>query len=204
MNDEKGCWRETAPTRGLTWGQDIVGDDFANRLDALGCFGQDVRLLEIGPGYGRVLKSMLEKCVLFDSYLGIDLSEKNIQYLRSNFGAPGIDFFIGDAEIFSHAELFDVVFSSLTFKHFHPDCKKAIANLKKLIEDDGKLVFDFWHGTDNADMRGHWESCNCFLKPYATYEIEAILVECGFVVQSFGFVQHGDKTRDLVCATKKG
>ena len=54
-------WEKTAPNAGLTWGEEISGDAFIDKANANNAFGAEKVVLEIGPGYGRLLKSIQEK-----------------------------------------------------------------------------------------------------------------------------------------------
>src|ERR1700723_553092 len=76
---------ETARTRSresprdghLTWGKTLEGDNFIQKVAAYGGFGPDKSVMEVGPGYGRLLKALLRTQMPFKDYLGIDISEKN-------------------------------------------------------------------------------------------------------------------------------
>src|SRR5918996_4267359 len=49
-------WRDAPPGRGLTWGDELSGDSAAEAAQAHGAFGEGRTVLEVGPGYGRVLE----------------------------------------------------------------------------------------------------------------------------------------------------
>src|SRR5437879_813442 len=78
-------WRFTQPTVDLTWGTSLTGDAFVQVASTSKPFGPDKSILEIGPGYGRILKSCLELEVPFQSYLGLDISASNVEWLRKTF-----------------------------------------------------------------------------------------------------------------------
>jgi tRNA G46 methylase TrmB len=56
----------------LTWGIEVSGADFIHKASSYGAFGPDKSLLEIGPGYGRLLKSIIDQNLPFKSYLGVE------------------------------------------------------------------------------------------------------------------------------------
>ena len=84
----KTRWRNAAPTLSLTWDVPLSGDPFVKKVLSYHPFGADKAVLEIGPGYGRLLKSMLEHGVPMRHYLGVDISENNVQLLKRTFPDP--------------------------------------------------------------------------------------------------------------------
>ena len=85
-------------------------------------------MLEVGAGYGRLLRSFLDLGIPFREYYGLDISEQNIEYLRKQFAHPAIHFMWADVEEASLPFRFDVGFSSLTFKHLYPSFKASLRN----------------------------------------------------------------------------
>jgi 2-polyprenyl-3-methyl-5-hydroxy-6-metoxy-1,4-benzoquinol methylase len=82
----KTRWQNVEPDAGLTWGrQDINGDNFIQKVLVYGGFGREKNVLEIGPGWGRLLIALLKQNISFKSYTGVDLSAKNIEYLKRKY-----------------------------------------------------------------------------------------------------------------------
>ena len=91
-------WRYVHPDAGLTWGLELTGDGFIAKVAEYDAFRPDTSILEIGPGYGRLLKACLDRGVEFDEYLGVDISPLNVEHLRRRFTDPRTTFIVADAE----------------------------------------------------------------------------------------------------------
>ncbi len=126
-------WRESPPDSHLTWGKTLEGDNFIQKVAAYGGFGRDKSVMEVGPGYGRLLKALLRNRMPFKDYLGIDISEKNVAHLKGAFPVPNIDFVRADIETFSLDRSFDLFYSSLTLKHFFPSFEAALRNVSSRL-----------------------------------------------------------------------
>src|SRR3954453_5988054 len=85
-------WRAARPDVDLTWGAELTGDAFIDKAVAAGAFGEDKAVVEVGPGYGRLLRSAIERGAQFVSWAGIDLSEQNVRHLEQTFDEPGVSF----------------------------------------------------------------------------------------------------------------
>ena len=59
----KRRWREAPPDRGLTWGDEVSGEPAVEAAERFGVFGADHTVLEVGPGYGRILGAALARGV---------------------------------------------------------------------------------------------------------------------------------------------
>src|SRR5215208_1581789 len=124
-------WEQANADLGLTWGKEVSGDAFIKRLLMYYTTTNTIsgkNILEIGPGSGRLLKAILKENLPFKKYYGIDISEKNIAYLKKTFQMPNIHFIHGNAENVNLNTTFDIAISSLTFKHMYPSFEKALAN----------------------------------------------------------------------------
>src|SRR2546427_9443835 len=91
-------WQETRPDPDLTWGHDRSGDSFVRAAQEWHAFGPDRSVLEVGPGYGRILRSCIALGVPFKSYCGLDISAANVSYLQQRFGRHTVSFVNGDVE----------------------------------------------------------------------------------------------------------
>ena len=117
----KRRWREAPPDAGLTWGDEVSGEPAVEAAQRYGVFGPDHAVLEIGPGYGRILGAALARGVEFRRYIGLDLSEENVRPPASRPSTiPGSRSVCGDVESASFDEPLDAAYSFLTFKHIYP------------------------------------------------------------------------------------
>ena len=84
-------WRETTPNLGLTWGLELSAAPFITAVEKHGGFkgggSNGPRVLEIGPGYGRLLGGAIDMGMPFERWTGLDLSEKNVAHLSAKFPA---------------------------------------------------------------------------------------------------------------------
>jgi len=142
-------WKETGPDAGLTWGQDINGDKFIELAKKYNLFSPEKNILELGPGYGRILKSIISKNVPFKHYTGIDISKKNIDMLRKNFNKPNIEFLEGSFTEVSLDRKYDVVLSSLTLKHQFPTFYNSLKNITNFVNNGGKFFFDLLENNES-------------------------------------------------------
>lgn len=189
-------WREARPRLDLTFGEALSGRGFVAKLAEHAELTEDTRILEIGPGYGRLLSAYLERGLPFSSYTGLDLSEFNVGHLRERFDDPRISFFQGDANSASIPE-FDLGISSLVFKHFYPTFEAALANCASAMSAQGRFVFDLLEG-----KRAYFEHDDAtYVHCYEPPDVEEIVARAGLRVLGFDQVEHGpDRTRLLVVA----
>jgi SAM-dependent methyltransferase len=193
----KKRWRESEPERGLTWGKIISGNHFVKKMQSYMNFDNEKKILEIGPGYGRLLKSCLEMKIPFKKYVGLDISQKNVDFLKSTFQDESIEFINGDVENYVFSEKFDIVCSSLTFKHLFPSFEKALENIIKYINPGGIIFFDLLEG----NKRIFEEDLVTYVHSYTRKEVTDILRKISLDLVSFDQVKHAaDCIRLLVVA----
>jgi SAM-dependent methyltransferase len=192
-------WREALPVTHLTWGKEVSGDAFILKADAYGAFGPDKRLLEIGPGYGRLLKSLIKHGAAFKSYAGVDLSAENVRYLRETFAGEGFEFVHGDVESVRLEAGFDVVMSSLTFKHLFPSFRGALGHLAAQANPGCLFLFDLIEGVGK-----HFEHDGItYIRSYTRPEVSDALAGAGLKLVAFDEVRHdAEHARLLVVARK--
>jgi len=192
-------WREATPTANLTWDTELTGDAFIEKVAATGAFGPETDVLEIGPGYGRLLRACLDAGVGFRTYVGVDLSAENVAHLQQRFGTDTVSFINRDIETVELDSDVDLVISSLTLKHLYPSCERALANVSSRLRPGGRLVFDLIEGE-----RRIWEHDNLtYIRSYSRDEIREILARIGFADISFDEVTHcPGRTRMLVVASR--
>ena len=192
-------WRETSPTTDLTWGSAATGDPFVAKAVAYQAFSPTKSILEIGPGYGRLLKSILGKKIPFKQYLGVDISTKNVAFLKQSLGGAAIDFVEGDIEKITLDGKFDVVISSLVLKHLYPSFGSALQNAVRFLNPDAILIFDLIEG-----HRTFFETDDVtYIRQYTKDEVGEILTRAGLKLVAFDEVRHEEnKVRLLVIAKK--
>jgi SAM-dependent methyltransferase len=189
-------WRDAEPDVALTWNEALDGFGFIDAVHKYGHFGARKRVLEIGPGYGRLIDSMLNRGYKFCSYVGVDLSAKNVQFLSDKYRDPQMSFLQGDAELISLPKRFDIIYSSATFHHFYPDNQLLLRNLTKALSRGGVLCFDLIEG------KKAWFDGTTYMRWYQREEILSILGQAGLRLVAFDLVQHTQKrARLLVVAT---
>jgi SAM-dependent methyltransferase len=187
-------WLRAHPGPDLTWGRALDGGDFVAKAGGHGAFGSDRVLLEIGPGYGRILRSCLEAGAPFGRYIGLDLSADNVDHLRQAFADPRVDFVTGDVETADLEVEVDTVLSSLTFKHLYPSFEPALANLARQLSARGLVVFDLIEG------RGRYFEPDeiTYIREYGRLEVEAIVDRAGLRLVGFDEVVHDPEHRRLL------
>jgi 2-polyprenyl-3-methyl-5-hydroxy-6-metoxy-1,4-benzoquinol methylase len=177
-------WIHSEPDDELTWGEDISGDNFVRKAFSYNVFGSDKAILEVGPGKGRILKSLILSGIPYKKYLGIDISTKNIEYLRDNFSSAKHNFIEGNIETVELEENFDIMLSSLTFKHLFPSFKKALFNVSKYMNPDAMVFFDLPEGKLKCFHR------DAYIRWYSRSEVKDILRECNLKTVTFDYVKH--------------
>lgn len=192
-------WRSAEPVTHLTWGIEVSGSEFVARAKSYGAFDPKKSLLEVGPGYGRLLKSILDRGLAFKSYLGVDLSERNVDYLKTNFSSSAIDFIQGDIEQIELKHSFDVLFSSLTFKHLFPSFEKALANAARHLNCGALLFFDLLEGTGEAFEL----DAITYTRHYTKEEVSGILDRAGLNLIAWDKVRHTPEHARLLVVAKK-
>jgi SAM-dependent methyltransferase len=194
-------WQTAEPAVDLTWGMRLSGQAFMAKVAEYTRLEDHVRLLEVGPGYGRLVESLLELRLAFASYVGLDLSERNVEHLRRQFADPRLTFVAGDVE---NAAIppFDVGYSSLTLKHLYPTFEAAARNIAASLVPDGRFIFDLIEGTTSFFEHDD----QTFVRRYERPEIEAILDRAGMDVAAWDIVKHDDDIRHdrlLVVASRR-
>jgi len=193
----KQRWSEVEPGPGLTWGVELSGEAAVDVCERHGAFGEGRTILEIGPGYGRIMGAVLDRGVGFERYLGLELSDQNAGHLRETFTDPRIEIVQGDAESAQLGERVDSVFSFLTFKHIYPSFEGALTNLRPQLRDGGVVVFDLIEGTRSYFQRDE----QTFVHEYTRADAEEIVERSGLTLETFDTVDHAPgRTRMVVVA----
>jgi SAM-dependent methyltransferase len=149
-------WRGDEADEHLTFGAMMTGDSLWDIYCRHRTFQAD-RILEIGPGYGRLLKTAMERRIPFASYVGLELSPARVAKLKKDFPDSRVRFVQGDVDEWRDTRPFDIILSSAVFEHLHPDCRRALINLSGQMRPGAHAFIDFI-ATDTPGAR--WTSTN--------------------------------------------
>jgi SAM-dependent methyltransferase len=195
----KARWRKARPDPGLTWGEDVSGEPAVEAAERHGVFGAEKTVLEVGPGYGRVLGAALRRRVEFRRYIGLDLSDENVRHLRRTFDDPRVEIIHGDAESIALEQPIDSVLSFLTFKHIYPSFSAALANLGRQLRPGGRIVFDLVEGSREYFHRDQVT----FMREYTGAEVTEIVGGVSLELVAIDRVEHAPgRSRMLVVVAK--
>jgi SAM-dependent methyltransferase len=136
-------WRGDEDGASLTWGNIITGDTFVDAIDRNFTFSPETQILEVGPGYGRLLKTLLHRNRPFRHFQGIDPSESRVHNLSRIFGSSRVDFIVGNCGTFRPGSAVDLVISSATFEHLFPSIQQTLSNLHASLRPGGSIFADF-------------------------------------------------------------
>ncbi len=205
-------WENCYPGPLLTDHYIINGDEFISSIEKYVNFSFETSILELGPGYGRLLKSFLDKQLSFKKYVGIDISKNNIDFLKNNFKHKNIEFIHSTFLNATIDSYFDVIYSSLVLKHQFPTFFESLKHIIKFMKKDGILFFDLpippmfplesdvnchkliTTGPVNYDW---FESTQTFVGKYSLGEIQVLCKELGLTCD-FDFVNHQSIGRRLL------
>lgn len=193
-------WRTARPAPDLTWDREPGGGAFIAKVAAAGGFGAERAILEIGPGYGRLLAAALAERVPFRAWTGLDLSRRNVARLTERFAGPRVTFLHGDVEALALPGPVETVISSLTFKHLYPTFAVAAKRIAGALVPGGLLVFDLIEGT-----RQYFEAENgtTYIRWYERSEVTALLRDAGFSTVDFDEVEHDSEHRRLLVIARR-
>ncbi len=199
-------WQRSTPGPDLTWGEYLSGDAFVRAVDRAGGFGPSKSVLEIGPGYGRLLASMLGLGRPFARFVGIDLSADNVGYLRLRFRDPRAEFVAGDVVSANLPGPFDTVISSLVFKHLVPTFEPTLVHLRGQLRPHALVIFDLrsasrfgWISSLHHDPDARPEAT--YVRRYRPSEVRDIVARAGYELVGLSSVEHDARhVRMLVTA----
>ena len=179
-------WRAAEPNANLTWAVELTGDAFIDRAEHHRAFGEGRHVVEVGPGYGRLLSTIMKRSLPLGRYTGIDLSQANVDHLASRFTDDRISFRVEDVEQARFEQPVDTVLSSLTFKHLFPSFEQALSNLAEQMAPGGIVLFDLIEGS-----RRYFEDDDVtYIRWYERGEVEELLGRCGVELVVFEEVRH--------------
>lgn len=190
-------WKGSRPDVALTWGKYVSGDQFITKAKSHGAFSEPRTILEIGPGYGRLPQAILRAQIPFESYYGIDISADSVQFLRREFPDDRFTFIKEDAETCDLDFSYDLLLSSLTFKHLYPTFETCLRNIVRFANENCRFFFDLIEG----EAAYFEEEGPTYLRFYTKEEVGKILQRIGLSVETFDYVEHDkDHIRLLVVA----
>lgn len=214
-SSSKTRWRGVEPDTGLTWGRLMSGDTFFDAVvQHVGTAGfAEKSILEVGPGYGRLLKTLRARGYGYKSYVGLDLSAERVQRLNGELGDARTRFVCGDAMSDVAGSGFDLFLCSSTFEHLYPNFVPALTNLRTQMSSDATLCIDFAQRDPDMlhSLAFFEEPSGVFVRYYARWELERMLELCGLRVQGISSIALGVSVteevvrRIFVCArTSRG
>jgi SAM-dependent methyltransferase len=181
-------WRGDGPDAELTWGSIMTGDSFFDEVEKHFPFTSYTRILEIGPGYGRLLKTLLDRGHPFASFCGVDLSEARVDKLRRQFSDDRIRFEIGDCSQYKLSQSFDIGLCSATFEHLYPSIEQTLVNLRSQIDLNGLLFVDFIMHDENLSLsQAYFEDESiggAYIRIYSLPELERLFDQADFTIQT--------------------
>jgi SAM-dependent methyltransferase len=189
-------WRAALPNTDLTWGRAVPGDAFVAKAQEHGAFGEGKTILEVGPGYGRLLDAAVQRRAPFARWVGVDLSEPNVAHLRRRF--PEERFIHADAGTVDLDAPVDALLSSLTLKHVHPSFEPLLRHLAGSLRPDGVVVVDLIEG-----HRRYFHGGTTYIRWYTREEVAEIFGRSGLTVD-FDEVEHDPDHRRLLAVGRPG
>jgi SAM-dependent methyltransferase len=192
-------WRNVEPDAGLTWGHKLTGNAFIAKVSEYGAFHPETRILEIGPGYGRLLDACLGRGAPFAKYLGVDISPSNVEHLRRRFTDQRVSFVVADAESVAFDTQYDLLLSSLVFKHLYPTFEPVLRNCAAGLDAGALTCFDLIEGSHSLFEADRVTYIKCYTRP----EVHEILRRSGLDFVDFALVKHDETHERLLTVARK-
>jgi phytanoyl-CoA hydroxylase len=208
LNLSKLRWRGEEPDAGLTWGVRMQGEEFVRFLLRYVALNDTSTIVEIGPGYGRILQALLNQGVPFRRYIGLEISAARVAHLSKQFQDRRIEF--READVLGTVELnavADLTFSSAVFEHLYPDFSAALDNISRFTRSGGAVVIDFVRDDENVDRSDAWFDRETYIRVYSLGELKVLFERNGFRLSEAGRISFGQDiinreiTRTIVFGT---
>ena len=117
-------------------------------FDLVGNYSEKT-ILDLGCGIGAFSKDFSGKA---KKVVGIDISEKCIEYAETKNFADNVDYLVMDINnLDTIDEKFDIVFSDMVFNYIE-DYNKLLFNIYNLLNDNGIVVFSQVHPISTASL----------------------------------------------------
>jgi SAM-dependent methyltransferase len=175
-------WHGDESRADLTWGRLMTGDSLWDIYQRIRQFRASDRIVEFGPGYGRLIKTAIEREIPFESFIGVDLSQARVAQLATEFGSDRRFTFVeGDVNTWTSSHQIDVVLCSSTFEHLYPDCRQALLNLRSQLAGSASVFIDF----PRYDHAGRWfeRDERTYIRAYPLDELSLLFFACGYFVK---------------------
>ena len=200
-------WRGDEPPADLTWGRVMTGDSLWDIYQRGRRFRVSDRVVEFGPGYGRLIKTAIERKMPFGSFIGIDLSQTRVMKLTEEFGTDRrFIFVLGDVNTWTANGQIDVVLCSSTFEHLYPDCRQALSNLRPQLAEGATLFIDFIK-SDRAGGKFDIDG-RTYIRYYTREELSSVFAACAYILKGIeecrlGIGANGPIDRFVVIAQRE-
>jgi SAM-dependent methyltransferase len=175
-------WKGDEALEGLTWGRAMTGDSFVDVILSHLRPDEGMRVLEVGPGYGRILSTLLQREIPLKSYWGVEISAARTARLREQFTDKRVRFENGDINTYKFRDSADLIISSSTFLHFYPNCSQALKNIRKQISRNTLVAIDFMDPAHYPPDRGFDHTSGIYYVFYSREELSEIFRESGLKV----------------------
>jgi SAM-dependent methyltransferase len=202
-------WKGSEPDASLTWGEIFTGDSFIDAVEGFCRFNPNSHIFEVGPGYGRLLNTILQRELPFRHYTAVELSADRVHKLSEQFADRRVKFIQGDINQIQLEETTDLVICSSTFEHLFPDFTTALRNISNQLSPQGCVAVDFVQADPSMEHRqqGFERGGDAFVRIYSKEEIQSLFRACGFAglqVRSIvlGKVSYGEINRIFVFARR--
>ena len=201
-------WSGDEPATGLTWGSLMTGDSLWALCQKYREFSSHDKIFEIGPGYGRLLKTALDRKLPFHSYTALELSKSRVDRLRREFDLKNVHFIQGDVDTWTSSSTFDVVICSSTFEHLYPDCRNALRKIHEYLDSEGSAFIDFIGNTRKQIFGNfginlprkivYFEPNGTYIRVYPREQLFELFIECGSRVRAIETCTLGEGNRGPV------
>jgi SAM-dependent methyltransferase len=177
-------WRNSLPGPALTWDSWMTGDSFVDQVDRFFQFKPDTEILEIGPGYGRLLKTLLARQKQFLRFVGVDLSRACTAALRQQYQSARMQFFAGNGDTYPYPQSYNLILASATFEHLFPSIAACLAHLSQCMRPGARMFADFIsHDGSLSISRAYFEpEQGAFIRIYSEQELRKFFADAGLDV----------------------
>jgi hypothetical protein len=188
MEDDVAKWKN-CNLCGVTWGFQLSGDEIVERLQSQKLLKKKSRIVEVGPGYCRLLRSLIKRRIPIRQYLAVDVSKQACDLVqqighRRRLGQR-VKAICEDARTVSLPFAPTLVISSLTLHHLYPTFESVLQNLTPQMAERAHMVFDVPVGDC---PRSHWpqdqDDPPHFWKKYSNEEVVTILKNVNLTIVS--------------------